>query len=122
MRGMVGLIVALVVALVVGVGAYNLGVAQGVATSGTAVAAPAVYYHPFFFGGFGFFFPLLFFILIFLLLRGAFWGGWGRRYGGQGPHGYWGDRQARLEEWHKQVHGETPRADAGPGSAPPTGR
>src|SRR5207245_7052375 len=76
MRGMVGLIVTLVVALIVGVGAYNLGVAQGVATSGTAVAAPAVYYHPFFFGGFGFFFPLLFFILIFLLLRCAFWGGW----------------------------------------------
>ena len=111
MRGIVGLIVTLVIALIVGVGAYNLGVAQGVATSGTAVAAPAVYYHPFFFG-FGFF-----------LLRSAFWGGgWGRRYGGPGGHGYWGDRQARLEEWHKQAHGEAPRADAGPGSAPPTGR
>src|SRR2546428_5638985 len=94
MRGIVGLIVTLVIALIVGVGAYNLGVAQGVATSGTAVAAPAVYYHPFFFGGFGFFFPLLFFVLIFLLLRSAFWGGWGRRYGGPGGPGHSGDRPA----------------------------
>src|SRR2546428_3797211 len=100
MRGIVGLIVTLVIALIVGVGAYNMGVAQGIATSGGAVAAPAVYYHPFFFGGFGFFFPPLFFFLIFLLLPGAFWGGWGRRYGGPGPPGHWGDRPARLVGWH----------------------
>src|SRR3989442_12889067 len=74
MRGIVGLIVTLVIALIVGVGAYNLGVAQGVATSGTAVAAPAVYYHPFFFGGFGVLFPLPFFILPLPLPPRAFWG------------------------------------------------
>ena len=84
MRG-IGIIVTLVIAAIVGVGAYQLGVAQGLATTGTAVA-PYGYYHPFFFGGFGFLFPLLFIFLIFFLLRGAFWGGWGRRYGG-GPEG-----------------------------------
>jgi hypothetical protein len=121
MRGIVGLIFTLVVAAIVGVGAYNLGVAQGIATTGTAVAAPAVYYHPFFFGGFGFLFPLLFFFLFLFLLRGAFWGGWGRRYGGP-AHG-WEDPRSRLEDWHKQAHGEAPRPDGGSStSAPPTGR
>src|SRR2546426_6422840 len=121
MRGIVGLIVTLVIALIVGVGAYNLGVAQGVATSGTAVAAPAVYYHPFFFGGFGFFFPLLFLVLIFLLLRSAFWGGWGRRYGGPGGPRYWGDRQGRLGGGDKQAPRGAPRPGARPPPAP-TGR
>src|SRR3989442_6328020 len=92
MRG-IGIIVTLVIAAIVGVGAYQLGVAQGLAATGTAVA-PAVYYHPFFFGGFGFLFPLLFIFLIFALIRGAFWGGWGRRYGG----GWGGYRYPRSRE------------------------
>src|SRR5881392_768579 len=70
MRG-IGIIVTLVIAAIVGVGAYQLGVAQGLAGAGTAVA-PALYYHPFFFGGFGFLFPLLFIFLVFALIRGAF--------------------------------------------------
>ena len=124
MRGIVGLIVTLVIAALVGVGAYQLGVSQGLASTGTAVA-PVAYYHPFFwgFGFFGFLFPLLFIFLIFGLLRAAFWGGgWGRRYG---YGGYWGDRAARLEDWHKRAHGEsTASTDAGGtgGSNPPTGR
>src|SRR5256885_14380762 len=80
MRG-IGIILTLVIAAIVGVGAYQLGVAQGLATTGTAVA-PAVYYHPFFFGGFGFLFPLLFIFLIFALVRGAFSRGRGWGYGG----------------------------------------
>src|SRR5205814_9959870 len=103
MRG-IGIILTLVIAAIVGVGAYQLGVAQGLATTGTAVA-PALYYHPFFFGGFGFLFPLLFIFLIFFLLRGAFWGGRGRRYGGGPGSGDWGGPRARLEEWHNQVDG-----------------
>ena len=122
MRGFIGLFVGLVILLIVGAGAYQLGVTQGAAATGTAVAAPAVYYwHPFFFGGFGFLFPLLFLFLIFFLIRGAFWG-WGRGYGGPGRYGL-GDRQAMLEDWHKRAHGETPRTDGGSSAqTPPTGR
>src|SRR5437879_4521721 len=87
MRG-IGIVLTLLIAAIVGVGAYQLGLSQGLATTGTAVA-PAVYYHPFFFGGFGFLFPLLFIFLVFALIRGAFWGGMGRRYGGGwGGYGY----------------------------------
>ena len=119
MRGF-GIILTLVIAAIVGVGAYQLGVAQGLAATGTAVA-PAVYYHPFFFGGFGFLFPLLFIFLIFALIRGAFWGGWGRRYGGWGGgYGYPSPRE-RLEDLHREMHSEKPK-DTGTASPPPSGR
>jgi hypothetical protein len=124
MRGITAVIVTLVIAAIVGVGAYQLGVAQGLAGAAapTAVAPAFYYYHPFFFGGFGFLFPLLFIFLIFFLVRGLFWGWGGRRYGGWGRYGY-GDPRDRLEEWHKQMHGEAPR-DPGSSSSttPPTGR
>jgi hypothetical protein len=112
-----GIIVTLVIAAIVGVGAYQLGVAQGLATTGTAVA-PAVYYHPFFFGGF--LFPLLFIFFIFFLLRAAFWGWGGRQYGGWGRVGYQSPRE-RLEALHKELHGEKP-TDTGTTSPPPSGR
>jgi len=119
MRG-IGIIVTLVIAAIVGVGAYQLGLSQGLATTGTAVA-PAVYYHPFFFGGFGFLFPLLFIFLVFALIRGAFWGGMGRRYGGGwGGYGYQSPRE-RLEELHKEMHAEK-STDTGTTSPPPSGR
>jgi hypothetical protein len=117
MRGIVAVIVTLAIALIVGAGAYELGVQQGLATTGTAVA-PAVYYHPFFFGGFGILFPLLFLFLIFGLARAAF-GGWGRRYGGWG--GYYASPRERLEDIHRELHGEKPK-DAGQSGTPPTGR
>jgi hypothetical protein len=95
-------------------------VAQGLATTGTAVA-PVAYYHPFFFGGFGFLFPLLFILLIFALIRGAF-GGWGRHYGGGwGKAGYYQSPRERLEALHKELHGEKP-TDTGTTSPPPSGR
>ena len=118
MRGF-GIIVTLAIAAIVGIGAYQLGVAQGLATTGTAVA-PALYYHPFFFGGFGFLFPLLFIFLVFALIRGAF-GGWGRRYGGGWGGGYYQSPRERLEELHKEMHGEKPK-DTGTTSSPPSGR
>jgi hypothetical protein len=117
MRG-IGIVVTLVIAAIVGVFAYQLGVSQGLATTGTAVA-PALYYHPFFFGGFGFLFPLLFLFLIFALIRGAFWGWGGRRYGG-GWGGYYQSPRERLEEMHREMHGE--KKDTGTTSPPPTGR
>jgi hypothetical protein len=75
------------------IGAYNAGVAQGIAQSG-ALAAPAagaqyavypyMWYRPW---GFGLFpiFPFFFVLLFFFALRGLFWrwpwhGGWGPRY------------------------------------------
>ena len=120
MRG-IGIFVTLVIAAIVGVGAYQLGVAQGLATTGTAVA-PVAYYHPFFFGGFGFLFPLLFLFFIFFLLRAAFWGWGGRHYGGGwGKAGYYQNPRERLEQLHKELHGEKP-TDPGTTSPPPSGR
>lgn len=119
MRGIFGIILTLVIAAIVGVGAYQLGLAQGLGATGTAVAP--VYYHPYLFGGFGFLFPLLFILFIFVLLRGAF-GGWGRRYGGGwGGPGYYQSPRERLEELHREMHGEKPK-DTGTTSPPPTGR
>jgi hypothetical protein len=119
MRG-IGIIVTLLIAAIVGVGAYQLGLSQGLAGTGTAVA-PAVYYHPYFFGGFGFLFPLLFLFFIFFLIRGAF-GGWGRHYGGGwGKAGYYQSPRERLEELHRELHGEKPK-DPGTASPPPSGR
>ncbi|HKC89938.1 MAG TPA: hypothetical protein VKE23_01270 [Candidatus Limnocylindria bacterium] len=120
MRG-IGIVLTLLIAAIVGVGAYQLGVAQGLATTGTAVA-PAMYYHPFFFGGFGFLFPLLFLFFIFFLLRAAFWGWGGRHYGGGwGKSGYYQSPRERLEQLHKELHGEKP-TDPGTTSPPPSGR
>ncbi len=119
MRGF-GIIVTLVIAAIVGVGAYQLGIAQGLANTGTAVAPAVYYYHPFFFGGFGFLFPLLFIFLIFALIRGAF-GGWGRHYGGGWGKGYYQSPRERLEALHKELHGEKP-TDSGTTPPPPSGR
>jgi hypothetical protein len=120
MRG-IGIIVTLVIAAIVGVGAYQLGVAQGLAATGTAVA-PTLYYHPFFFGGFGFLFPLLFIFLIFALIRGAIGRGRGWGYGGGwGGPGYYQSPRERIEALHKELHGEKPQ-DTGTASPPPSGR
>src|SRR5207302_8151672 len=84
-----------VVAVAVGVTAYNLGVSNGLARSAQLVAAPAVQpgvapaapgapvvVYPYPYGwyrpwgvGFGFLFPLLFFGFWFLVVRTLFWGG-----------------------------------------------
>ena len=123
MRGIIGVIVVLVIAAIAGAFGYQLGVSQGLAATGTAVA-PAVYYHPFFFGGFGFLFPLLFIFLIFGLQRAAFgrgrgWG-YGGGWGGMGP-GYYQSPRDRIEALHKELHGEKPQ-DTGNTSPPPSGR
>ncbi len=104
----IGILVTLVIAAGIGIGGYQLGLAQGLASAGGAVAPVAPYYLAPFGFGFGFFgllFPLLFLFLIFGLGRALFWGGrWGGH--GYGDHGPWGDRRAMLEEWHKRAHGE----------------
>jgi hypothetical protein len=93
---------ALVTALIaagVGAIAYHAGVtAQLIERGGTAVA-PAPYYGYGF--GFGWIIPLLFFLLLlsFFARKRRHW------YGGGGGHSPW---EHRLEDWHKQQHGENP--------------
>jgi len=100
----------LVVAALVAAGfyGYNLGLSQGVAEAGRAVAAPSggapvvvMWPRPWGFG-FGFFpfFPLLFILFWFFVARGLFWrGAWrGRGWG-------CGSTQA-LDEWHRRAHAQ----------------
>jgi hypothetical protein len=116
MRGLIGIIVAFAILGIVGVSAYQLGLAQGLGASGTAVA-PAPYYYPFFFGGF--LFPLLFILLIVFAVRGAFSRGWSRSHGGGwGGPGFYQTPRERLEELHREMHGEKPK-DTGSSSPPP---
>jgi hypothetical protein len=103
-------------AAAIGIGAYNAGVAQGIAESDRVITAPAagtpyvyVWPRPW---GFGFFpfFPIFFFLLFFFVVRGLLWRGpwrrgWGHRYDGVPP---------AFEEWHRRAHagqsssGQTP--------------
>ena len=80
----VPIIAAVVLAAMVGVMAYNAGVAHGIQQSGKIVMPPPGAYpypmygwHPW---GFGFFFaPLFFLFFFFFIVRGLFW---------RGRHGY----------------------------------
>jgi len=121
MYGRIVLAVLLAIVLIVGaaglgVYAYNVGLAQGMADTGRPAApatgvAPYPYYGAFFFHpfgwGFGFLgclFPLLFFFLIFGLLRAVIWGprwGWHHhRHWERGEHGV----PPMVEEWHRKMH------------------
>jgi hypothetical protein len=100
----IAVVAALVLAVGVGVMAYNAGVAHGVAQSGKIVVPPPGSYpvypyagwHPW---GFGFFLaPLFFLFFFFFVVRALFWGaGW--RRGRMGGCGYRG-----LDEWHREAH------------------
>jgi hypothetical protein len=99
-----------VLALAVGLVAYQMGLSQGLATTLPAAgAAPVAYWgYPHFGFGFGFFaflFPLLFLFLIFGAMRAAF--GSHRGYGSRG----WGNGRERIEELHRELHGEKPSGD-----------
>jgi hypothetical protein len=99
-------------ALAIGIGAYNAGVAHGIAESGRAIAAtpagaPYVYVWPRPWGfGFGFFPFFFFLVFLFFVLRGLMWrgpwrGGWGYRHGGVPP---------AFEEWHRRAHEQRERS------------
>lgn len=104
-------------AAAIAVGAYNAGMANGIAESGRMVAAPPagppyvyVWPRPW---GFGFFpfFPILFFLFFFFVVRGLLWrgpwhGGWRYRYDGVPP---------AFDEWHRRAHAGQPD----PGSRTP---
>lgn len=99
-----------VLALAVGLVAYQIGLSQGLATTLPAGAAPVAYYgYPHWgygFGFLGFLLPLLFLFLIFGAMRAAFGGG----RGGYGPRG-WGNGRERIEAIHRELHGEKPSGD-----------
>jgi len=118
-------IAILVLAVVVGLVGYQIGVTQNIAAQLPAASgAPVPYYYPyhwgfgFGFGIFGFLFWILAIFLFFGLLRAAFGGGrgWGHRYGYM--HGPWSDEaRARMEDLHKELHGEKPAAPRGGGTS-----
>jgi hypothetical protein len=127
-RSVARLVLALVVIAGVaflGVGAYNAGVAQGLAQSGQVVVTPGGYPvgpyiggygwgHGLGFGFFGFLGTLFFIFLLIALLRAAFgsgrrgWGGPGR-WGGPGGWGGPGERardhwESRVRDIHDDLH------------------
>jgi len=100
------LVGALLLATVVGLWAYQAGVAHGIEQSGKIIVPPAAGPYPYpypypYYGwhrpwGSGFLFVPLFFVFWFLVIRGLFW----RRAwygGGCGPRG-------SFDEWHRQAH------------------
>ena len=92
--------------LAVGLVGYQIGVSQAIATELPATVPAAYWYGPhwFGFGLFGFLFPLLFIFLLFGLVRAAFGGG----RGWHSERRHWG----RLEEIHRELHGEKPTSGA----------
>ena len=130
--GLFGLLATVILLVIVGAIAYNVGWSDGVNTHLPAAAqgnvAPGYYYggfHPFF-AGFGILWFLLILFGIFWLFRLAFWGfgarkmmggGWGYGRGwGYGPHSF----EDRAQEWHRRQHGEQPPSPGGSaGSTPP---
>jgi len=130
--GLFGLLATVILLVIVGAIAYNVGWSDGVNTHLPAATqgnvAPGYYYggfHPFF-AGFGILWFLLILFGIFWLFRLAFWGfgarkmmggGWGYGRGwGYGPHSF----EDRAQEWHRRQHGEQPPSPGGSaGSTPP---
>jgi hypothetical protein len=116
-------ILALLVVFVIGLVGYQIGVGQAIATQLPAGAAPVAYYgYPYHFGfGFlGFLFPLFFLFLLFGLMRAAFGGGRGWNKGGPGHYsgmGGWGSGRERIEQIHRELHGEKPTSGGPSGPA-----
>jgi hypothetical protein len=110
--GLLVVLLAILVAIAIGVGAYNAGLHQAVVTEGGRAGEVVRVIGPGHGYGYGFFpfgfllFPLLFIGLFFLLGR-LFWRGrWGDH-----PHPHWGPRPygkgpSAFEEWHRRQHEE----------------
>lgn len=98
----VGTAFAVLVAVGIGMAAYQAGVAHGLALQVPAgTALPVVpygwHYRPW---GFGLFGPLFFILLWFVVMRSVFWGGhrgwYSRHRDGYVP--------SRFDEWHRRAH------------------
>src|SRR4051812_43923838 len=113
-------VLVLLLAGAIGLVGYQIGLSQAVATAAPAAGAvPMAYpywYGPGFFGFgfFGFLFPLFFLFLFFGLLRAAFGGGRGGHWGGQGR---WVNGRDRIEQIHRELHGEKPASGGTAGTA-----
>lgn len=134
--GLVGLLVTVILFVIVGAIAYNVGWSDGVNThlpAATQGDGGPYYYGPHYWvGGFGFFGILWFLLIVFGLLwlfRIAFFGfgrrmwggGWGYK-GGFGPGRGYGippGIDERMQEWHRRAHGEQPSGTTPP-PPPPT--
>ncbi len=103
MRGLIGVLVAVLVGSAIAIPAYYAGLAQGGVPAGAAVP-PAYYYGGWHFGFFGFIFPILFFFLFIGLIRGLF--GWGHGWRSHHNEWYGGGYPAPLEELHRRMHEE----------------
>ena len=97
------ILAAVLLAVMVGVVAYNVGVSHGLAIAPSAAGAtpspipPYYWYRPW---GFGFA-PLLFLLFGFFLFRILFWGGYHRRrWSSRAP---W-DFSPSFDEWHRRAH------------------
>jgi hypothetical protein len=141
--GFIGLLVTVILFVIVGAIAYNVGWSDGVNThlpavaQGDGTAVPAYYYGEHWGGGFGFF-GIFWFLLVlfglFWLFRLAFFGrrmwggggGWGGGWGyghkgGYGP-GIPPGIDERMQEWHKKAHGEPSSSGSTPPPPPPDTR
>jgi hypothetical protein len=93
---------AVIAAVLIGIGAYQAGFAQGLAATGEGVRGVYPYAHPGPGFGLGLLFPLLLILLVIALVRSFFWGG-GPRWNEPG-----GPRQRMFDEWHREAHRERP--------------
>jgi hypothetical protein len=91
--------------VMVGVFAYNAGVAHGLAANPPAQEVamgwrPGLWFHPF-----GLLVPLFFVFLWLSVLRGLWWGApWRRRYGYGWDGPLSGGVPPQFEEWHRRAH------------------
>ncbi len=131
MRGFLGILAVVLVALVAGTIGFGAGVAAnagGAVSAGTAIAPGYVYWWGFpHFGGllFGFLFLIFVIGLISFAVRGprrARWDrGWYRGYWGYGPtHGPADPRHQWMADAHRRLHEEEARGaqDAGASTGP----
>jgi hypothetical protein len=102
-------ILSLLLAIGVGIGAYNIGYQHGLDVNGSVEIVRYAGWHAGGFFPFGLFLFPLFFIGVFVLLRGVFWRGGGHHdhhgpwgHGSGGPIGS-GGRDA-FEDWHRRQH------------------
>jgi len=126
--GLAGVLVTLILIVIVGAVAYNIGWSDGVNThlpAGTTAPAPYYYgFHPFF-AGFGILWFLFILFGIFWLFRLAFWGFAGRRmwgygrgsggWGGDGPRSF----EDRAQDWHRRQHEGSSSGTTPPPPPPP---
>ena len=99
----VTIVAAVLLAVTVGIVAYNIGVSHGQAIASTAAVAtpppvpPYYWYRPW---GFGFG-PILFLLFWFFLFRILFWGGYHRRRWSY-PASW--NFSPSFDEWHRRAH------------------